>query len=185
VGVIDCDCHVIECEQTWKYLDPRDRIYEPNVAGMPMCFFARRCTSRSRMRGSRIFDALGIDVQVLISTAFISVEIDNPLEEAALSGGYNRWLAEIVGDRSDRLPWLLRAPLRSMDRAFEEMEFGKTHGAVGIHLRGVEHGMYLSDPYLFPLYEKAQDLDLAIVVHQGEATRASRPRVEVTDGPCG
>ena len=31
--------------------------------------------------------------------------------------------------------------------------------------------MYLCDPYFFPLYEKAQDLNLAIVVHNGTSIR--------------
>jgi hypothetical protein len=35
----------------------------------------------------------------------------------------------------------------------------------------------LSDPYLYPLYEKAQDLDLAIVVHNGLATRRSAAQI--------
>jgi predicted TIM-barrel fold metal-dependent hydrolase len=116
-------------------------------------------------------DALGIDVQVILSSAFISVEIDNPLAEAALTRSFNRWLAEIVGDKSDRLPWIARAPLRIIDRACEEILFAKEHGAVGVHLRGLEHGMFLSDPYFYPVYELAQDLDLAMVVHLGEATR--------------
>jgi predicted TIM-barrel fold metal-dependent hydrolase len=58
-----------------------------------------------------------------------------------------------------------------VDRAVEELEFGRNHGAVGVHLNGVETGYCLSDPYLYPLYEKAQDLDLAIVVCLGEFTR--------------
>jgi predicted TIM-barrel fold metal-dependent hydrolase len=42
---------------------------------------------------------------------------------------------------------------------------------MGIHLRGIEHGMWLSDPYFFPIYERAQDLDLAVFVHLGTSTR--------------
>jgi hypothetical protein len=45
--------------------------------------------------GARIddLDALGIDFQVLISTFWIGVEIENALEEAALTRSYNRWMA--------------------------------------------------------------------------------------------
>ena len=39
-------------------------------------------------------DALGIDVQVLFSTFYIGMELDNPLEEAALARSYNRWVGE-------------------------------------------------------------------------------------------
>jgi predicted TIM-barrel fold metal-dependent hydrolase len=58
-----------------------------------------------------------------------------------------------------------------MDRALEELSFAKRYGAAGVHLRGIEHGMYLSDPYFWPLFARAEELDLAIVVHLGTATR--------------
>jgi uncharacterized protein len=38
-----------------------------------------------------------------------------------------------------------------------------------VMMKGVHNGMFLSDPYFFPLYERAQDLDLTMVVHQGAA----------------
>src|SRR4029077_4379074 len=34
-------------------------------------------------------------------------------------------------------------------------------------LNGTEHGLFLSDPYFWPLYEKAEELDLAMGVHVG------------------
>ncbi|MEV8517650.1 amidohydrolase family protein [Dactylosporangium sp. NPDC051484] len=116
-------------------------------------------------------DALGIDVQVIFSTFFIGAELDNPLEEAALTRSYNRWVGESLSGYTDRLKWVVRPPLRLMDRALQELEYAANHGAAGIHLRGIEHGYYLCDPYFFPLYEKAQDLNLAIVVHNGATIR--------------
>jgi predicted TIM-barrel fold metal-dependent hydrolase len=116
-------------------------------------------------------DALGIDVQVLFSTFYIGTELDNPLEEAALTRSYNRWVGESLKGHTDRLKWVLRPPLRMMDRALAELEYGAEHGAVGIHLRGQEHGYYLCDPYFFPLFEKAQELDLTILVHNGATVR--------------
>jgi predicted TIM-barrel fold metal-dependent hydrolase len=47
------------------------------------------------------------------------------------------------------------------------MEFGKQHGATGVHLQGQLAGMVLDDEYLYPLYEKAQDLELVMCVHVG------------------
>jgi len=116
-------------------------------------------------------DALGIDVQVMFSTFYIGMELDNPLEEAALARSYNRWVGENLVGYTDRLKWVVRPPLRLLDRAMEELEYGANHGAVGVHLRGIEHDMYLCDPYFFPLYEKAQDLNLAILVHNGSTIR--------------
>jgi uncharacterized protein len=119
-------------------------------------------------------DALGVDVQVVFSTFYISSEVDNPLEEAALTRSYNRWVGESLSGYTDRLRWVVRPPLRMLERALEEIEYGANHGACGVHLRGIEHDMYLCDPYFFPLYEKAQDLNLAIMVHNG-ATIRNRP----------
>ncbi|MGW2191665.1 hypothetical protein ACWCSH_04870, partial [Streptosporangium sp. NPDC001682] len=66
-------------------------------------------------------DALDIDVQVLISTFYIGMELDNPLEEAALARGYNRWMAESLRVHTARLPWIVRPPLRMLERAIEEL----------------------------------------------------------------
>jgi predicted TIM-barrel fold metal-dependent hydrolase len=66
------------------------------------------------------------------------------------------------------------APVRTMERAFEELEFGKEHGAASVFLLGQNHGMSLADPTMIPLYERAQDLDLAITVHVGSDLRANR-----------
>jgi hypothetical protein len=130
--------------------------------------------------GKRVaaMDALGIDVQVLISTFYIGMELDNPLEEAALARSYNRWVGESLAGYTDRLVWTLRPPLRMLDRAMEELDYGANHGAVGVHLHGIEHDMFLCDPYFYPLYAKAQDLDLAIVVHNGGTVRM-KPNIPI------
>jgi uncharacterized protein len=116
-------------------------------------------------------DALGIDVQLLVPTFWLGIEMDHPLAEAALCRSYNRWVAERVAGYESRFPWCMRAPLRMMDRAVDELEFSRAHGAVGVQLKGIEHGYFLSDPLFYPLYERAQDLDMAMIVHLGTATR--------------
>ena len=54
-----------------------------------------------------------------------------------------------------------------MDRAIEEINFGKANGACGVFMRGNEGEWLLSDPALFPLYREAERLDLPICVHAG------------------
>jgi predicted TIM-barrel fold metal-dependent hydrolase len=58
-----------------------------------------------------------------------------------------------------------------MDRTVEELNFGKDHGAVGVLLKGLEHGFFLDNPCFYPMYERAQDLDLPICVHVGGSLR--------------
>src|SRR6478609_6415634 len=171
MGFMDCDSHVLEVPQTWDYLDPGEEHFRPQIArfedgaairlgaraqneGLPrtpsQLFFAgdswtRFVPAHGAMSphvnmyepgmldltdpAARIeaLDALGIDVQVLFSTFYIGMELDNPLEEAALARSYNRWV--------------------------------------------VEHDMFLCDPYFFPLYERAQDLNLPILIHNGATIR--------------
>jgi predicted TIM-barrel fold metal-dependent hydrolase len=61
-------------------------------------------------------------------------------------------------------------PLLNMDRVAEELKFGKAHGACGVYLRGLEVDRRLSDPYFYPLCDKASELDLPICVHSANGS---------------
>jgi len=52
-----------------------------------------------------------------------------------------------------------------MDSAIEEIQFAKENGAVAVTMRPIEGNRTLVDPYFYPIYEEAQRLDLAIIVH--------------------
>ncbi len=112
-------------------------------------------------------DELGIDVQVLFSTDYLTVGVENPAVEAAVTRSYNRWVADKTSDSGGRLRWTIVPPTGHMERCMEELEFGAANGACGVMLKGTEHDRSLANPYFFPLYEKAQDLDLTICVHVG------------------
>ncbi|MBT5075498.1 MAG: amidohydrolase family protein [Rhodospirillales bacterium] len=112
-------------------------------------------------------DELNIDVQVLYPTVFLRAWTQNALAEAAICKSYNRWLADIWSKAPDRLKWVVMPPLMSMDKTMEELEFGKENGAVGIFIRGLECERRLDDPYFYPMYEKAQELDMPICFHSG------------------
>ncbi len=112
-------------------------------------------------------DELDIDVQVLYPTVFLRAWTQDPTAEFALCKSYNRWLAEIWSQAPDRLKWVVMPPLLSMARAMEELDFAKANGAVGVFLRGLECERRLDNPYFFPLYEKAQELDMPICFHSG------------------
>ncbi|TAK68490.1 MAG: amidohydrolase [Actinomycetota bacterium] len=124
----------------------------------------------------RDMDELGVDKQIVISTFFIGAELERPITEAALTRSWNRWMADRVADSGGRLNWLVVPGTRTMERALQEIEFGRANGAVGVMLKGVEHGMYLNDPYFYPLYAKAQELDMTIGVHLGFAWRRADVR---------
>ncbi len=62
------------------------------------------------------------------------------------------------------------APLSSMHRVREELEFCKENGARSVFLRPFECDRLAAESYFFPLYEAAQELDLAITFHSGNAS---------------
>ncbi len=112
-------------------------------------------------------DELNIDVQVLYPTVFLRAWTQDPTTEYALCKSYNRWLAEIWSKAPDRLKWVVMPSLLSMEKTMEELEFGKANGAVGVFMRGLECERRLDNPYFFPVYKKAQELDLPICFHSG------------------
>ena len=72
-------------------------------------------------------DALKIDVQILYPTLFLRPVTARAEVELALYRGYNRWLAHIWQLGNNRLRWIVLPPLRSMDKAIEEINFAKAH----------------------------------------------------------
>ena len=113
----------------------------------------------------RQMDELEIDIQILYPTLFLRPLTTNAAVEYALCRSYNRWLADIWRQAPERLRWVAMPPLLSMGRVRDELVFAKENGAVGIFMRGLECERPMSDPYFYPLYETAGELDLAICVH--------------------
>ena len=115
-------------------------------------------------------DELGIDVQVIYPTMFLRPVTQNLQTELALCRAYNRWLADRCSRSADRLRWIAMPPLLSMDKVRGEMEWAKENGACGIFMRGLECEKTLGDPYFYPLYEIAGDLDMPVCLHSGSGS---------------
>jgi len=199
--VIDADCHVIEADHTWAYLDPADEQYrpkphhsakEPDEAFWEIDGEVRRRPFGTAARGTRSeslsgfaattmdtrtlgdvqariahMDELGVDVQVLYPTIYLTQISQKPEIDLALAKSYNRWLADIFAQAEGRLRWIAVPPLLSMDDVPEQLRFAKENGAVGVFMRGFEGDRQAADPYFFPVYEAAQELDLPITFHAG------------------
>jgi predicted TIM-barrel fold metal-dependent hydrolase len=129
-------------------------------------------------------DELEIDVQVLYPTVFLRAWTQDPTAEYAICRSYNRWLADIWEAAPDRLKWVVMPPLTSMQRTMEELDFAKENGAVGIFMRGLECERRLDNPYFFPLYERAQELDMPICFHSGNNSFRVR-NIYATEGGFG
>lgn len=115
-------------------------------------------------------DELGIDIQVLYPTLFLRPVTQSAETEMALCRAYNRWVADAWKQAPERLRWVALPPLLSMDKVRDELLFAKENGACGIFMRGLECEKALGDPYFYPLYEIATDLDMPICIHSGSAS---------------
>jgi predicted TIM-barrel fold metal-dependent hydrolase len=131
-------------------------------------------------------DEVGIDVQVLYPTLFLRPITKEHDVEFALVRSYNRWLADIWRQSKNRLRWVAAPPLLTLvdpGKVRAEIEFCKANGACGIFMRGMECERLLSHRYFFPLYEMAQDMDLAITLHAGVNSFAVHDVIPPDAGP--
>lgn len=110
-------------------------------------------------------DQLGIDVQVLHNSMWIRPVTKRPDTEVALCRAWNRWMADVWKEAGGRLRWTCVLPTLTMDEAVKEVRFAKEHGAVGLSLRAYDHGLMVTDPAFFPLYEEAAALGMPIAMH--------------------
>lgn len=108
---------------------------------------------------------LGIDIEVLHNSLWIEQVTKRPDIEVALCRSWNRWLADIWTEGKGRLRWTCVVPTLDIDAATEELRFAKAHGAVGLCMQPFIGNLMMFDPYFFPLYATAQELDLPVIVH--------------------
>ena len=192
---IDSDAHVIESDRTWEFMTGPDAKHKPTTVApveeqsgrLYWIIDGKLKARRTNIGGDtteatrevadvearlRHMDDLGTDIQVLYPTIYTRKIADDPAADCALGRSYNRWLAETWERGRGRLRWVAIPPLLDLSKAEDELRFAKDHGACGIFMRGFEGERHLSDPYFFPLYEIAMDLDMPVCVHAGTANRA-------------
>ena len=83
-------------------------------------------------------DELGIDVQVMFNSLWITPLTSRADAEIALSWAWNRWLADVWRLGEDRLRWTCVVPALSPKEAVAQIRFAKEHGAVGVCMRPFE-----------------------------------------------
>ena len=194
---IDVDAHVDETDATWDFLHDVDTAHKPVTTdpGVPTVPGDRRphrlwlIDGHTRLRrwrddertGTvqstreladvparlRQMDELRIDVQILYPTLFLGGYTARSEVEAALTGAYNRWMADATQSSGGRLRWVYLPSLLDIEKAVSEMRWAKDNGACGIFKKGIECGRSASDPYFLPLYEEASRLDMPICIHTG------------------
>jgi uncharacterized protein len=121
MAIIDADAHVVESEHTWEYLNDSESKFRPIIIASQdgrkqFWLIDGRTFSRgpinaelpvasSEMREIearlRHMDELGVDVQVLYPTVFLTPLTTRPEVELALCRSYNRWARMICWLRPD------------------------------------------------------------------------------------
>ena len=112
-------------------------------------------------------DELGIDVQVLFNSLWITPLTGRPDAEIALSWAWNRWLSDVWQLGENRLRWTCVVPALTPSEAVSQIRFAKEHGAVGVCMRPFERDRIMTDPFYYPIYQEAERLDLPVAVHLG------------------
>lgn len=112
-------------------------------------------------------DKLGIQTQVVYPTLFLIYITDDVKLEVALCRAYNRFMAQACEKSSGRMHWVVIPPLKSTEESVKEIKWAREHGAVGVFFRGIEGEWTLDNPYLFPIYQAANDVGLPICIHTG------------------
>ncbi len=110
-------------------------------------------------------DQLGVETQVVFPTVLLNELTRRPELEVALYASYNEWLYDRCDQSGGRIRAVAMIPFGSMPDALAELKKAKDRGAVGFFKRGVEWDRAASDPYFFPIYEKAQEYRLPMCMH--------------------
>ena len=205
--IIDADTHIDETEDTWAFMEEAEQEFKPTTAfpanpdparpparywmidGKRQLRFIRDDKKTGTTVETRelldvparlqAMDELGTDIQVIYPTLFLIEYTERPEVDLALRRSYNRWMADRCAQSKGRLRWVYLPPMRSMDKALEELRFAKDHGACGVLKKGdSEADKWPNDPYFFPLYEEAERLNMPICFHVGSGTPAFPPAQE-------
>jgi predicted TIM-barrel fold metal-dependent hydrolase len=114
-------------------------------------------------------DTDGIDVAVLFGTLALGLWSVRDIDlQVACCRAFNDWLAAYCAADPARLRPAAALPLASIDDAVAEANRAvRELGAVTLTLHATIAGRNLDDPAVFPLYEAAERLDVAVGIHAG------------------
>ena len=110
-------------------------------------------------------DAAGIDIQVLSLTS-PGVEQLEAVPAIALAREANDFLADAIAKNPKRFAGFAALPTAAPDKAGEELErMVRDRGFKGAIINGHSRGRYLDDKFFWPIFERAELLNVPIYLH--------------------
>jgi aminocarboxymuconate-semialdehyde decarboxylase len=111
-------------------------------------------------------DETGVSMQVLSTVPVMFSYWARAKDGLELSRFLNDHIAEVVSSHQDRFSGLGTLPLQAPKLAVKEMERCRSMlGLAGVQIGTNVNGTNLDDPSLFPVFEAAAELGMAVFVH--------------------
>lgn len=110
-------------------------------------------------------DHTHVDVQVLSTIPVLFNYWAKPKDALETSRFFNDHIIEITERYPKRFIGLGTIPMQAADLAIREMERIKKLGMAGIEIGSNVNDLNLDERQFFPIYEAAQEMDLAVFVH--------------------
>jgi aminocarboxymuconate-semialdehyde decarboxylase len=114
------------------------------------------------------YAALGVDLQVICTIPVLFAYWTKPQDGLEVSRFLNDQIAEICARFPRNYLGLGTLPMQDNSLAIKELERCQELGMRGVQIGSNINQKNLSDPEFFPIFEAAQDLDMAILVHPWE-----------------
>jgi predicted TIM-barrel fold metal-dependent hydrolase len=156
--------HVIALEEHYFDAEVKTHIKGFDVTGAPR--IVERLDDVGALRLKEM-DAAGIDVQVL-SHANPSLQKLDAETAVPLARRVNDRLHQAVEAHPDRFAGFAALPTADPKAAADELERTVTRlGFKGAMIHGMTNGVFHDDARFWPIYERAQALDVPIYIHPG------------------
>ena len=146
------------------YWDPDLLTLFPGGEGKRVSNVEKRLLDMGELR-LREMDEAGIDIQVLSHGAPGTQKLDADTS-IRMARQCNTRLAEFVAINSKRFSALCLLPTPDPTAAANELERATTQlGMKGAMIHGLTNGKFVDEPHFWPIFERAQALDVPIYIH--------------------
>ena len=102
-------------------------------------------------------DEMGVEVQVVFPTLFITHLTFDPALDVTLARAYNRFMADVWARGKGRVRWVAVMPFHDLGACITELGWARDRGAVGFMARGIEGERSLAEEYFFPSIRRPAD----------------------------